>query len=210
MTRHCPRNANSSDSDIESPDLSRPRRSAVLWRALGLGTALVLAGATVACGEAPEPMPTDDPPPVTEEPVEVTEVEPPANNIVDVASEAGEFNPLLTALEAADLRPALEHDGPFTVFAPTDDAFGELPEGAVTDLLADEEQLTAVLLYHVVPGTLSAEEVADRSELETAGGEMLSVTVEDGNVFVNGAQVITADVEAENGVIHIIDGVLTP
>ncbi|TVR60281.1 MAG: fasciclin domain-containing protein [Gemmatimonadales bacterium] len=137
-------------------------------------------------------------------------MEEPSNSIVDVAVEAGQFNTLLTAVEAAELTPTLQHDGPFTVFAPTDEAFDQLPDGAVTDLLQDIEQLTAVLLYHVVPGTLSAEEVADRSELETAGGEMLTVSVENGTVFVNGAQVIATDVEADNGVIHVVDGVLMP
>lgn len=209
MTRHSPTTLHSDEVEAGTSSSSAPVRPANSWRALGLGTALLLIATTVACGEAPEPMPTDDPP-VTEEPVEVQEVEPPSNNIVDVASEAGEFNTLLTALETAELRAVLEHDGPFTVFAPTDSAFEELPEGAVSDLLADVEQLTAVLLYHVVPGTLSAEEVAERSELETAGGEMLSVTVENGDVFVNGAQVIATDVEADNGVIHVIDGVLMP
>lgn len=200
---------------MTQPDqTSGPLNRSLAFRTAGLGTALFLAAAMAACGEAPEPMPTDDPQmteaPAEQEPAEVVQMDEPSNTIVDVAREAGQFNTLLTAVETAELRPTLQHDGPFTVFAPTDEAFDELPDGAVPALLEDLEELTAVLLYHVVPGTLSAEDVADRSEIETAGGAVLSISVEDGNVFVNGAQVVNADVEAENGVIHVIDGVLMP
>lgn len=135
-------------------------------------------------------------------------------DIVDTAVAAGEFETLAAALEAADLVEALKGDGPFTVFAPTDDAFGALPEGTVDTLLEEEnaDQLNAVLTYHVVPGEyLAADLEAGEYELETLQGSTVDVVVgDDGAVTVDGANVTTADVEASNGVIHIIDAVIMP
>ncbi|MEZ4559237.1 MAG: fasciclin domain-containing protein [Caldilineaceae bacterium] len=130
-------------------------------------------------------------------------------DIVDTAVAAGSFNTLATALTAAGLVDTLKGEGPFTVFAPTDDAFAALPEGTLDTLLADPQgALTDILLYHVVPGKVMAADVVglDGQEVETVGGGMLTVTIgDDGSVAINDATVVTPDVEASNGVIHVID-----
>jgi len=133
-------------------------------------------------------------------------------DIVDTAIEADDFNTLATALTEADLIETLKGEGPFTVFAPTDAAFAALPEGALDDLLANKEELTNVLLYHVVPGKVMASDVVtmDGQSVETASGESINISVEDGTVYINDSQVITTDIEASNGVIHVIDAVLLP
>jgi uncharacterized surface protein with fasciclin (FAS1) repeats len=133
-------------------------------------------------------------------------------NIVQVAVDAGSFKTLVTAVKAAGLAETLQGRGPFTVFAPTDAAFAKLPKGTVESLLANKEALASVLTYHVVPGRITAAEIVKRNGArpETVNGEQLDVVVRDGKVFVNGAQVITADVDATNGVIHVIDTVLLP
>jgi uncharacterized surface protein with fasciclin (FAS1) repeats len=135
-----------------------------------------------------------------------------AKTIVDVAVEAGTFKTLVTALKAADLVGALQGKGPFTVFAPTDAAFAKLPAGTVDALLKDPKKLAAILTYHVVPGKVMAEDVikAGGAEPNTLEGQALDIQVRDGKVYVNGAQVTTADVTASNGVIHVIDTVLLP
>ncbi|MEM7417755.1 MAG: fasciclin domain-containing protein [Gemmatimonadota bacterium] len=104
----------------------------------------------------------------------------------------------------------LQGEGPFTVFAPTDEAFAKLPEGTVEALLADKEALTRVLTFHVVPGAVRAEQVVGISEAETVAGVQAPIEVRMGEVFVAGAKVIATDVEASNGVIHIIDAVMLP
>ena len=133
-------------------------------------------------------------------------------NIVQVAAENGNFNTLVAAVKAAGLVETLSGPGPFTVFAPTDAAFAKLPQGAVGALIADKEKLTAVLTYHVLSGRVSAADiVATNGATPTAlDGQKLDIEVRAGKVFVNGAQVTTADVAASNGVIHVIDGVLMP
>lgn len=130
-------------------------------------------------------------------------------NIVEVAVEAGSFTTLATALEAAGLVETLQGPGPFTVFAPTDEAFAALPEGALDSLLADPEALKAVLLLHVVDGKVMAADVAGLSEATAMSGGVLPIDTSDG-VKVGAATVVTADVEASNGVIHVIDTVLLP
>ncbi|MDX1661368.1 MAG: fasciclin domain-containing protein [Gemmatimonadota bacterium] len=132
--------------------------------------------------------------------------------IVEVAAEAGSFQTLIAALEAAGLAETLGTDGPFTVFAPTDDSFAALPDGTVQTLLKPEnrEMLRAVLTYHVVAGRLEASDVIERWSLETLQGESLKVKAYDGAVKVGGAKVVTANVSASNGVIHVIDAVLLP
>lgn len=130
--------------------------------------------------------------------------------IVDVAAAAGQFETLLTAAKAADLVGTLSGDGPFTVFAPTDEAFSKLPEGALEDLLANEEQLKKVLTYHVVPGRVTAADVKGLNSAETVAGESLSISTDYGSVKVGNATVVQADVMASNGVIHVIDTVLLP
>ncbi len=135
----------------------------------------------------------------------------PSADIVDTAVAAGSFTTLATALEAADLIDTLKGDGPFTVFAPTDDAFAALPSGTVEGLLADIPALTDVLLYHVVSGQVLAEDVVTLSAAPTVQGSDVSIEVVDGKVILNGnVEVVTTDVLASNGVIHVIDGVLLP
>ena len=130
--------------------------------------------------------------------------------IVDVAVADGRFTTLVAALQAADLVETLQGDGPFTVFAPTDDAFGALPEGTIPALLDDVPTLTNILLYHVVSGKVLAADVANLTGANTVLNEAVSVRVMDGSVYINGSQVIITDIETSNGVIHVIDAVLLP
>ena len=129
------------------------------------------------------------------------------HNIVETAREAGTFQTLLTAVDAAGLGDTLAGGGPFTVFALTDAAFAALPQGAVHELLADPQALARVLTDHVVPGRITSAQITHDSDQKTVEGSVLSLVVNDG-VTVNDATVIEADVEAENGVIHVIDRVL--
>jgi len=131
-------------------------------------------------------------------------------DIITIAVEAGSFNTLATALTEAGLVETLQGEGPFTVFAPTDDAFAKLPEGTVGALLKDKEALTKILLYHVVSGNVTSGEVVKLSSATTLAEKDVQIKVEDGKVFINNSQVTTADVMASNGVIHIIDTVLIP
>jgi uncharacterized surface protein with fasciclin (FAS1) repeats len=127
-----------------------------------------------------------------------------------VAVEAGSFKTLATALEAAGLISTLQGAGPFTVFAPTDEAFAKLPAGTVEALLKDKEALTRILTYHVVAGKVSSQQVVGLSEAETVAGIKAPIKMKDGMVWVGGAKVITADIQASNGVIHVIDTVMLP
>jgi len=133
-------------------------------------------------------------------------------DIVDTAVAAGSFETLATALTEAGLVDALKGEGPFTVFAPTDKAFGKLPEGTIPALLKDKEKLTAVLTYHVVPGKVMAADVIKLDSAKTLQGSPVQITVcsETGTVKINDSKVIKADVKASNGVIHVIDSVLLP
>ena len=135
-----------------------------------------------------------------------------AKDIVEVATEAGTFNTLLAAATAADLVDALKGEGPLTVFAPTDEAFAKLPEGTVETLLKPEnkKKLQAVLLYHVVEGKVTSAEVVKLSSAKTLQGDTVDISVKMGKVYINDAQVIGADVEASNGVIHVVDAVILP
>lgn len=134
------------------------------------------------------------------------------HDIVDTAVAAGSFSTLVAAVTAAGLVDTLKGDGPFTVFAPSDDAFAALPAGTVDDLVKPEnkDKLTAILLLHVLPGRVMAEDVAGNVlDPATAGGSTVHVDGTDG-VTVDGAKVVTADIECTNGVIHVIDTVLLP
>jgi uncharacterized surface protein with fasciclin (FAS1) repeats len=133
-------------------------------------------------------------------------------DIVETAVASGQFGTLATALGAAGLVETLKGPGPFTVFAPTDEAFAKLPAGTVENLLKPENkgQLTAILTYHVVPGAVMAADVVEMSEAETVNGKKVKIAIEGGTVMVNDAKVVTADVNASNGVIHIIDAVILP
>ena len=135
-----------------------------------------------------------------------------ALDIVDTAVSAGQFNTLVAAVEAADLVTTLKGDGPFTVFAPTDEAFAALPEGTVENLLKPEnkEQLVSVLTYHVVAGKIMSSDIAGTTAMvESVQGSELDVNATNG-VTVDGANVVTADIETDNGVIHVIDRVVLP
>jgi|SRR5436190_3909925 len=132
-------------------------------------------------------------------------------DIVDTALSAGNFSTLAAALGAAGLIEALKGEGPFTVFAPTDEAFAKIPPQTLSELLQPEnkERLTAILTYHVVPGKVTARDVANLNSAITLQGRALKISKQDG-VQINNAKVIAADIEATNGIIHVIDTVLTP
>lgn len=133
-------------------------------------------------------------------------------DIVDTAVEAGKFKTLAAALKAAGLIETLKGKGPFTVFAPTDEAFAKLPKGTVEELLKPEnkEKLVAVLTYHVVPGKVLAADVVKLTDAKTVQGGKVTIAVKDGKVKVDGATVVKTDIEASNGVIHVIDAVILP
>ncbi len=159
--------------------------------------ALVVA----ACGSAATPTPAPTP-----EPAAAAEM-----NIVETAQAAGSFSTLLTAATAAGLVDTLTGEGPYTVFAPTDAAFAALPAGTLDALLADPEALKQVLLYHVVAGTVTSDQVVGLTSADTVEGSPISIAVVDGGVVLNGsANVVTVDIAASNGVIHVIDAVLLP
>ena len=175
-----------------------------------LSVLLVAIIALAACAPQPTPIPTVEPT-VLPEPTAIPEPE--LSDIVDTAVADGRFTTLAAALGAADLVDTLKGEGPFTVFAPTDDAFAKLPEGTVESLLLPEnlEQLKSILLYHVVSGKVMAADVVTLTNADAVSGEAVSIKVEDGKVYLNDTvEVIIADVEASNGVIHVIDSVLLP
>ncbi len=131
------------------------------------------------------------------------------NDIVDTAISAGKFNTLVKAVQAADLVDTLKGDGPYTVFAPTDEAFAKIPEADLNNLLANKEMLKQVLTYHVVPGKVMASEVSNLSSAETVQGQEITISTSEG-VKVDNANVIAIDIETSNGVIHVIDTVIMP
>lgn len=133
-----------------------------------------------------------------------------SSDIVAVASSAGSFNSLLAAAKAAGLVDTLQSDGPFTLFAPNDDAFAKLPAGTVDNLLADPDKLRQILLYHVVPGKVTAADVVKLSKATSAQGSDIEIAVNGSSVMVDNAHVIKTDVMASNGVIHVIDSVIIP
>jgi len=153
---------------------------------------LALAFAPAACSD-------DDP---------VAPVDP--GTIVEVATNAGTFNTLVAAVQAAGLAGTLSGPGPFTVFAPTDAAFDKLPAGTVESLLQDPEALAAILTYHVVPGRVTAADVVTLTSAATVNGQSVSIEVNGGTVRVGGAIVTATDIQASNGIIHVIDTVLLP
>ncbi len=133
-----------------------------------------------------------------------------SKTIVDIAVANGNFKTLTTALTEAGLVETLSGEGPFTVFAPTDEAFAKLPAGTVEALLQDKEKLTSILTYHVVSGKVMAEDVVKLTSATTVQGQDVTVKVEGDTVMINDAKVVTADIEASNGVIHVIDTVILP
>jgi len=130
--------------------------------------------------------------------------------IVETAVESSNFTTLVAAVKAAGLAETLSGTGPFTVFAPTDEAFAKLPAGTVESLLKDKEKLKTILTYHVVSGKVMAADVVKLNTATTVQGQDVTIKVEDGKVMVDNANVVTTDIEASNGVIHVIDTVLMP
>jgi uncharacterized surface protein with fasciclin (FAS1) repeats len=185
-----------------------------LTAALGLGL--------VACGSDSDgaASTSSDAATTTMAPADTTTTAAPAEaagTIVDVASGNADFSTLVAAVKAAGLVETLSGDGPFTVFAPTNDAFAKLPAGTVDALLKPEnkDQLAAILTYHVVAGKVMSSDLTDGQKVKTVQGEELTVGVADGKVTLtdangNTVNVVTPDLEASNGVIHVIDGVVTP
>ena len=169
---------------------------------------LVIASlALAACAPAATPAPTATPMP---EPT--TTPEPMLSDIVDTAVADGRFTTLVAAVQAAELVDTLKGEGPFTVFAPTDDAFAALPEGTLDSLLLPENKqaLTDILLYHVVSGKVMAADVTALTSATTVLGKDVTVKVDMGNVYINEAQVVITDIATSNGVIHVINAVLLP
>jgi transforming growth factor-beta-induced protein len=177
-----------------------------MYRALILGAVVLsMIGGCVCSKEAAPPA----------EPGDTTAAKPVAavsKDIVDTAVEAGSFETLATALTAAGLVDTLKGEGPFTVFAPTDEAFAELPAGTLDDLLKPENKatLSAILTYHVVPGKVMAKDVVSLSSAKTVNGKELRIATTNGKVMVDNATVIQTDIECSNGVIHVIDSVMLP
>jgi uncharacterized surface protein with fasciclin (FAS1) repeats len=135
---------------------------------------------------------------------------PDKKDIVDTAVGAGSFNTLVTAVKAAGLVETLKGNGPFTVFAPTDEAFAKVPKATLESLLADKEALKKVLLYHVVAGNVMAKDVVNLKEAKTVQGSAAKVTVKGGKVMIDNANVVKTDIACTNGVIHVIDSVILP
>ena len=135
-----------------------------------------------------------------------------SKDIVDTAVAAGSFNTLAKALQAADLVGTLKGNGPFTVFAPTDEAFAKLPQATVDDLLKPENKakLRRILTYHVVPGRVTAADLMKLKTTKAVSGDTIDITAADGSVRVDQARVMKADINASNGVIHVIDSVILP
>jgi uncharacterized surface protein with fasciclin (FAS1) repeats len=131
-------------------------------------------------------------------------------DIVDTVVAADQFKTLVTAVKAAELVDTLKGDGPFTVFAPTDDAFANVPKEKLEALLKDKKALTAVLTYHVVPGKVMAADVVKLDTAKTVQGKPIAIVTKDGKVTINGVNVVKTDIVCSNGVIHVIDAVLMP
>ena len=179
----------------------------------GVAAAIAILPIAVACDtQTTEPIATDVETPAVDDEME-TPADPnlEAGTIVEVATENGSFNTLVSALQAANLVDTLDGAGPYTVFAPTDEAFASLPEGVLDSLLLPENEaiLTEILTYHVVPETIMAAD-ATTGTVATVEGTDLDLVAEKGAVTVNEVPVSTADVMASNGVIHVIDSVLIP
>jgi len=167
---------------------------------------ILIAGCT---SQPPAPVVTPTPTPVpTTVPTTAVPVE---KTIYDTAVADGRFTTLVAAVNAAKLNGTLNSAGPFTVFAPTDDAFKKLPNGTVATLLKDPEgKLKQILLYHVVSGNVMASDAMNLSYAKTVQGDNITITTKNGTLMVNGAKVIIADIKASNGVIHVIDSVILP
>ena len=134
----------------------------------------------------------------------------PTQDIVETAVAAGSFKTLVAAIQAAGLVETLKGKGPFTVFAPTDEAFAKLPAGTVEALLKDKAKLAAILTYHVVPGDVKAAQAMKLTSAKTVNGQSLKIQLKDGSVMIDNAKVVKTDILTSNGVIHVIDTVVLP
>jgi uncharacterized surface protein with fasciclin (FAS1) repeats len=184
-----------------TPHATVPGSSSSFRRAFALLAVIGVSFSLLACGESQEGARSEAPSSGTPEA---------RNSIVEIARVAGQFSTLLTAVEAAGLTETLQNDGPFTVFAPTDGAFANLPDGVVESLLADPEALAQILLYHVVPGALTVRELRDMAGVETAQGDDLTLEVTPQGLTINGAYLLTENIRASNGIVHVITSVLVP
>ena len=187
------------------------RSIALLAPALAIAIAACSSAASPSA--APTTAPTATPVPTTTAPSIAPSASAAAmtKDIVETATEAGSFTTLLTAVEAAGLVETLQGPGPFTVFAPTDAAFAALPAGTLDGLLKDPAALKKILLYHVVSGAVTADKVVGLTSATSVEGSPIAISVKDGAVYLNdGAKVVTPDVMASNGVIHVIDKVILP
>lgn len=172
---------------------------------VGLGAYAILS--------QPQPSPQPAPAPGVNQPQNLpvtTDTMNQSNTIVDVAVNSGNFTTLTSALQAAGLVETLNGPGPFTVFAPTDEAFAKLPAGTVEALLQDKDRLTSILTYHVVPGKVMAADVVGLTSAPTVNGQEATIKVDGNTVMVDNATITSTDIEASNGVIHVIDTVLLP
>jgi uncharacterized surface protein with fasciclin (FAS1) repeats len=185
-------------------------RKELVFLILGLCIAGVLiAGCTTPTTTPPATTVKTTPVPTTAAPVQTTA--PPANTIVSTAIANGNFTTLVAALQAAKLDSVLSGPGPYTVFAPTDAAFKNLPNGTLQKLLLDPSgQLTDILKYHVVSGKILASDLANKTTVTTLNGAVLKVNVTNNTVYVNGAKIVKTDITTANGVIQVIDAVLIP
>ena len=178
-----------------------------------LAIAIAACSSAASPSSAPATAPTATPPPTT---AAAPSTAPSASaamtkDIVQTATEAGSFKTLLAAVKAAGLVETLQDKGPFTVFAPTDAAFAALPAGTLDGLLKDPAALKKILLYHVVSGSVTADKVVGLTSATSVEGSPIAISVKDGTVYLNdSAKVMTADVMASNGVIHVIDTVVLP
>jgi uncharacterized surface protein with fasciclin (FAS1) repeats len=178
------------------------------WRVLAATAAIVVVASACSSDDGDDASSTTSAPPSTEQ--EASEASSEAGTIVDVASENPDFETLVSAVQQADLVETLSGDGPFTVFAPTNDAFAKIPADQLNAILADKDQLTSILTYHVVPAKVMAADLQPQQMVTTVQGQDVDIQVADGKATINGCNIVTTDVEASNGVIHVIDCVLTP
>jgi len=146
----------------------------------------------------------------THDATEKTAAHPGPSDIIETALSDDNFTTLVTAVKAAGLVDALKGEGPFTVFAPTDEAFAELPEGTLEALLKDKKMLSSILTYHVVEGAVSSAQVVELDAAETLNGQNIAIAMADGQVMINDANVIVTDILCSNGVIHVLDKVILP
>ena len=195
---------------IRYPSL-QPGQIPILPVRAGIVAVLLLFALFIAaCGGDPDPTPVPPTATAAAEPTATATPEPEPKSIVDIAAEDGRFQTLVAALGAAGLAETLAADGPFTVFAPTDEAFARLPAGTVDALLADIPALTEILLYHVVSGSVMAADVVGLDSATTLQGDSVDITVDGTSVLINEARVVITDIQAANGIIHVIDSVLLP